>query len=174
MTSLEFTDNYAPLKQKLYAFALKLTRNVPDADDLMQETVIRAFAHRNSFQINTNFKAWITTIMRNTFSNKCRSRKRRKESSQGLGLYEHIGIAYSVLNLSESNMMMNELIAIVERLDEKYKIPFLMSYQGFEYQEIADRMAIPVGTVKSRLHTARHQLRAMVRNRYPQEALAHA
>ena len=167
MTRTDFLSSYASLESKLYAFAFKLTRNTPDAKDLMQETMVRGYTNCDKFRAGTNFKAWITTIMRNTFSNMYRKIRRRNETSEAVESYDSVLMNKAVFNLSESNIMVSELISIVEQLDEKYKIPFLMSYQGYDYQEISVQMNIPIGTVKSRLHTARQQLRVLVKSNYP-------
>ncbi|MEM9990396.1 MAG: sigma-70 family RNA polymerase sigma factor, partial [Bacteroidota bacterium] len=130
------------------------------------ETVIRAYSHRDKFREGTNFKAWISTIMRNTFTNRYHQKKRRAIVDGPVELYPHATDRLTVFNTSESNMMIDELIAIVEKVDVKYRVPFLLSYQGFEYQEISKQLGIPIGTVKSRLYTARQQLKILVRNHY--------
>ncbi|MEM9886695.1 MAG: RNA polymerase sigma factor [Bacteroidota bacterium] len=169
MNTQEFLVAYQGLERRLYAFAMRLTRNGADADDLLQETAVRAYSNRDKFQVGTNFKSWITTIMRNTFINKYRTRRRRNVVDGSLEDYTYDVENKSVSNDSESIIMMEELSRMIEQIKPKYRIPFMMHYKGYEYQEIAEEMNIPIGTVKSRLYTARQQLTQIVSVEY-QEA----
>lgn len=162
MQTNDFLKAYEPLDRKLYAFALKLTKNDFDAKDLLQETATRAFQHRDSFKEGTNFKAWISTILRNTFINNYRKRRVLEIASEPIEYYDFNLNHQAVYNLSESEIVMKELGLLLNQIDEMYRIPFLMAYQGYSYQEIAEEMNIPLGTIKSRIHTARKQLRILV------------
>ncbi|MEM1328800.1 MAG: RNA polymerase sigma factor [Bacteroidota bacterium] len=174
MNTREFLDAYQGLEHKLYAFAMKLTRNSADADDLMQETAVRAYSNRDKFQMGTNFKSWTTTIMRNTFINRYRMKRRRNLVDGPLEDHTYAIESNTVSNGSESVMMMQELRKILDQIKPKYRIPFLMHYQGYEYQEIAKEMNIPIGTVKSRLYTARQQLTKLIQANYQEERLMRA
>lgn len=167
MTTTQFISAYQPLKSELFAFAVKLTRSRSAADDLVQETLTKAYKHRNKFSMGTNFKSWITTIMRNTFINDYRKNKRRGEVQHPLENYTYAIESQTISNGSESTMMMKELQAIINQIKPKYRKPFLMHYQGYEYQDIAAEMNIPIGTVKSRLYTARQKLRKLIEKNYP-------
>lgn len=167
----QFLKEYGRLENRLFAFAMKLTRSKADADDLMQETVVRAYSNKERFQMGTNFKSWITTIMRNTFINNYRSHRRRNVVDGSLEEHSYAIESRTVPNDSESTMMMEELSELMEQIKPKYRIPFLMHYKGYEYQEIAAEMNIPIGTVKSRLYTARQQLTKLIRVNYQEKQM---
>lgn len=167
MTTTQFIESYSPLENKLYAFAVKLTRNHSAAKDLLQETLTKAYSNRSKFTMGTNFKSWITTIMRNAFINDYRKNKKRGEVEHPIENYTYAVESKAISNGSESTIMMKELRSIINEVKPKYRIPFLMHYQGYEYKDIATELNIPVGTVKSRLHTARQQLRKLIRINYP-------
>ncbi|MEM8524944.1 MAG: RNA polymerase sigma factor [Bacteroidota bacterium] len=166
MNNHEFLSAYQSLEQRLYAFAIQLTRSKADADDLLQETAMRAFSNRKEFRIGTNFKAWITTIMRNTFINNYRTIRRRRTVTGALEDHAQEAKNQAVSNDCESNLMMEELSDILGQVDEKYRIPFLLYHKGYDYQEIAMKMKIPLGTVKSRLHIARQRLCKLIQSYY--------
>ena len=167
MTNQEFTAELGKLNNLLFSFALRLTRSQQDAQDLMQETAMRAYRHREKFAIGTNFKSWVSTIMRNTYINHYRKAKSRKHVNQPI---ENFTFALenqnAVPNAGEQDMRMKELSAMMGQIGEIYRVPFLMFYQGYEYQEIADHLAIPIGTVKSRIFLARQKMKAMIGSRY--------
>lgn len=165
MTELEFTNQYNKLYNLMYAFALKLTKDSMRADDLMQETSYKAFRSRKTFKQGTNFKAWLSTILRNTFINSYRSKKSRRLVSQPAEVLTYqFDQRFQASNRGESNLRMMEIDRVFRKLDDKYSVPFLMSYKGFMYDEIAQELDIPVGTIKSRIHTARKKLQSMLQN----------
>lgn len=174
MNTQEFLSTYQGLESRLYAFAMKLTRNKADADDLLQETTVRAYANREKFQIGTNFKSWITTIMRNTFINNYRTHRRRNVVDGSLEEHTYAIESKVVPNSSESEIMMQELSVLINKVKPKYRIPFLMHYKGYEYQEIAEEMNIPIGTVKSRLYTARQKLTKLIKREYGESRVMRA
>ncbi len=166
MTTLEFNNQYQPLEDLLFAFAMKLTRNTANAQDLMQETLCRAFKNKDRFTIGTNFKAWITTIMRNNFINDYRKNKTRNRVEAPIEDFSYFVENKSVEGNANSIIMMKELNSMVDSLSDGFKIPFNMFNNGFHYDEIAEEMNIPIGTVKSRIHFARKKLRNMVTTQY--------
>lgn len=166
MNKSEFINQITFSRTSLLGFAVKLTRNQEDANDLMQETTYRAFKNLSSFKPNTNFKAWISTIMRNTFINKYRKDKRRYAIGNNLEEERQIKLKAVVQNQGESNRTVEELIALVSQLKEDLKRPFLLRYSGYKYEEIAERLDLPLGTVKSQIFYARKQLKRMVREAY--------
>lgn len=166
MTTLEFNNSYQPLESLLYAFALKLTRNSTNAQDLMQETLLRAFKNRDRFLVGSNFKAWITTIMRNNFINDYRKIKTRNKVEAPIEDFGYFVENKSIEGNANSIIMMKELTRMVDSLSEDLKSPFNMFNDGFHYDEIAELMEIPIGTVKSRIYFARKKLRGMVAARY--------
>ncbi|MEM9990407.1 MAG: RNA polymerase sigma factor [Bacteroidota bacterium] len=165
MTKLEFTQKYNDLYGLMYAFALRLTNDSSSANDLMQEASYKAYKSRATFRQGTNFKAWLSTILRNTFINNYRKRKVRKVVSESAeNLTYQFDKRFQANNQGESNLYLEEINRLFAKIDDKYSIPFLMSYQGYMYDEIAESLGVPVGTVKSRIHTARVKLRAMLSN----------
>ncbi len=166
MSNLEFTQEMGRLENILFSFALRLTRNYEDAQDLMQETAFRAYKHRDKFAIGTNFKSWVSTIMRNTYINRYRKEKSRKHVNEPIESFlfaiENKGI---VPNQGEMNVRMKELSLMLDNIGDIYSVPFLMFYRGYEYKEIAEYLDIPIGTVKSRIFLARKKLKEMVGDR---------
>lgn len=164
MSTAEFTQEFQAISHSLRLFARKLTQNNQAlAEDLFQETACKAFSNRNNYQPNTNMKAWLLTIMKNIFINEYRKTKRRKtfqDNSPGQSIL-HTGTE-TVMNDGESNLAMQELHGMLNQLEDGLRIPFLMQYQGIPYQEIAEHMQLPIGTVKSRIHFARKHLKDMI------------
>ncbi|MFT5165137.1 MAG: RNA polymerase sigma-70 factor (ECF subfamily) [Saprospiraceae bacterium] len=167
MSTLEFDNRLDEMSVKLNAFAYNLTKNVEDAKDLFQETAFRAITNREKFRTGTNFKAWLFTIMKNIFINNYRKKMKSNtimDSTDNM-FYINSGAAM-ISNGAESNIMMQELSKMVSALDESVKIPFMMHYQGFKYQEIADELDLPLGTIKSRIFFARKELKDLIGARY--------
>ncbi|HOJ90446.1 MAG TPA: RNA polymerase sigma factor [Saprospiraceae bacterium] len=167
MSTVEFFNQLKQQTQTLNNFAYSLTRDSEDAKDLYQETAFRALSNRDKFQPGTNFKAWLITIMKNIFINNYRRKiKGGIVSDNSENQYFFNSLNNSVLNRAESDIMMKELNRMVESLDDSLKIPFLRYYHGFKYQEIADELHLPLGTVKSRIFFARKALKNMIGNHY--------
>ncbi len=167
MSTIEFNSRFEQMTSLLQAFAYNLTKNVEDAKDLFQETAFRAMTNRDKFRPGTNFKAWLFTIMKNIFINNYRKRVKANTIMDSTDNMYYINSGNVVIgNMAESNIMMKELSKMIEELDDSIKIPFLMHYQGFKYQEIADELELPLGTVKSRIFFARKELKAMIHARY--------
>ena len=167
MSTLEFDDRFYQMTSMLQAFAYNLTKNSEDAKDLYQETAFRAMTNREKFRAGTNFKAWLFTIMKNIFINNYRRRVKRNtilDSSDNL-YYLNSGWD-SVGNRAETDIFMKELKEMITNLDETLRTPFLLHYRGFKYQEIADQLGMPLGTIKSRIFFARKELKALIDKRY--------
>ncbi len=161
MTPNEFSQALELHKEALFSFALKLARNYQDAQDLFQNASLRAYRYRNRFEFGTNFKSWMATIMRNTLITQYRKNRKLRISSQPVESYTFaIENRNAIGNSGEQNLLMEELRLYVHKLKDLYRIPFTMHYQGYEYKEIADCLDVPIGTVKSRLNTARSMLKA--------------
>ncbi len=158
MSTIEFNNHFDTLQPKLLPFAYKLTNNIEDAKDLIQETAMRAYTHKEKFETGTNFRAWVTTIMRNTFINIYRKKKNRNTTSEPADSYVFVNEGYAVDNSAQSNMTMVELKTILNKLDNLYRKPFLLFFEGYKYEEIAESMSLPIGTVKSRIFFARQKL----------------
>lgn len=166
MTNQEFTHKTNQLENLLFSFALRLTRSRQDAEDLMQETKIKAFKYRNKFTEGTNFKGWISTIMRNTFINHYRKAKTRRHLNHTVEEHTaNVSVQHTVNNAGEQTLRMQELKRMMDSIGEIYSVPFLMFYKGFEYQEIAEKLNIPIGTVKSRIFSARVKMKGLLGNR---------
>ncbi|MBK6901457.1 MAG: RNA polymerase sigma factor [Saprospirales bacterium] len=165
MSNLEFNTQFKNLSSMLQAFAYNLTKNTEDAKDLFQETAYRAMTNRDKFHPGTNLKAWLFTIMKNIFINNYRKKVKANtimDSTENL-FYINSG-ATTISNAGDSNIMVKELTQMVDGLEESIRIPFMMHYQGFKYQEIADHFDLPLGTVKSRIFFARKELKELVKN----------
>lgn len=167
MSQNEFHSNFNQMSSILHSFAYNLTKNVEDSKDLFQETAYRALTNREKFRPGTNFKAWLFTIMKNIFINNYRKKVKANTIMDSTDNMYYINSGSTVIaNQGESNIMMKELIKMVDGLDDTVRIPFLMHYQGFKYQEIADHLDLPLGTVKSRIFFARKELKELIGKRY--------
>ena len=176
MSQVEFYRQFDQLQNLLQAFAYNLTKNNEDAKDLYQETAFRAMTNRDKFRPGTNLKAWLFTIMKNIFINNYRKKMKANtiiDSTENL-YYINQGSS-QIDNGAESNILMKELKKMIEQLDDSTRVPFLMHYQGFKYQEIADHLSLPLGTVKSRIFFARKELKEEIKKNYGTlQALRHA
>lgn len=166
MTTIEFNCHFNNLQHKLLPFAYRLTNNLEDAKDLIQETAMRAYNNKDKFEVGTNFKAWVTTIMRNTFINIYRKKKNRNTTSEPTDSYVFINENHAVDNSAHTNMALLELDGIMKGLDFIYRKPFLLFYEGYKYEEIAETMDLPIGTVKSRIFFARQKLMETIKFQY--------
>jgi RNA polymerase sigma-70 factor (ECF subfamily) len=154
----------------LYTAALRMTRNPADAEDLVQETYLKAYRAFNTFQEGTNLKAWLYKILTNTFINSYRSRKRRPEQSElddveDLYLYRRLGgLEAAAAGRSAEEEVLDsftdaEVKNALESLPEQFRLAVLLAdVEGFSYKEIADIVGVPIGTVMSRLHRGRKAL----------------
>jgi len=167
MTALEFYNNFDKMTPVLNSFAYNLTKSMEDAKDLYQETAFRAMTNREKFRTGTNFKAWLFTIMKNIFINNYRKKVKANTimDSTDNNYYINSG-KVAISNKAGSNIMMDELKTMIKNLDESIKVPFMMHYAGYKYQEIADHLDLPLGTVKSRIFFARKELKDLIKKRY--------
>ncbi len=159
MTAIEFNTRILQENMSLKNFAWSLTRNYEDAMDLVQETMLKAIRYRQKFEENTNLRAWLFTIMKNTFINSYRKNtKKRALISQGDDIAMQRAFSQNSHNQSESRINAKEIIGCIKNLHDDYKIPFTRYYNGYKYEEIAQHMNLPLGTVKSRIFVARKML----------------
>ncbi len=165
MSTIEFQNKVNEFSQILQTFAFNLTKNMDDAKDLLQETSYRALKNMDKFSPGTNLKAWLFTIMKNIFINNYRKKVKSNTIYDSTDNHYYINHA-AVGNDADSNIMMKELTRMISSLDESLKVPFMMHYEGFKYQEIADELALPLGTVKSRIFFARKELKELLHARY--------
>lgn len=160
MAPTQFTNQILEFSQSLQAFAFHLTKDAEDANDLVQETHYRALSNHDKFAEGTNIKAWLFTIMKNIFINNYRRKSRRKTVLDNTEDQFVLNSAPSVAgNNAISNLTMADIEGAIDRLDDQYRKPFMMHYVGYKYQEIADDMELPLGTVKSRIFFARRLLK---------------
>ncbi|MEM8524566.1 MAG: RNA polymerase sigma factor [Bacteroidota bacterium] len=159
MTTNDFSRQFSAMEHLLKAFALKLCSDFNDAEDLFQETAYRAFKYRNMFRDETNLKAWVMTIMRNIFINDYRKRKKNRTLSDWTNTdYLVNSGTHTTGNSGEVNMAVEEIQGVISKLDDTIGTPFRMRSMGYKYQEIADQLGLPLGTVKSRIFLARKEL----------------
>lgn len=167
MSQPEFFTEFNRLTTLLNSFAYNLTKNSEDAKDLYQETAFRAMTNRDKFRPGTNLKAWLFTIMKNIFINNYRKKVKANTIMDNTdNLYYLNSGKNSIENAADSNILIKELKGMISLLDDSTRIPFLMHYQGFKYQEIADHLGLPLGTVKSRIFFARKDLKAQIARQY--------
>lgn len=172
MSQIEFSQNFTQFQTLLLAFAFRLTRDEDDAQDLLQETAYKAFKYRSLYQPKTNLRAWLMTIMRNTFINNYRQKKRRQTLNDNTDNEYLINSGhFTVKNQGEVSVTIEEIQEIVDALEDWLKVPFLMHYQGYKYDEIAETLDIPLGTVKSRIFFARKKLQGSLAGMYSKPAL---
>ena len=160
MTNYDFGLKINNFERQLLGFAIKLTKDTNDAQDLLQETFIKAYTNKNKFQEGTNLKAWLFTIMRNSFITNYQKLVRRKTY---IDTSEDLHLINSSLENSFNDGMHNlnycEINEKVSSLDEKHREPFVLYVKGYKYVEIAEKLRIPLGTVKNRIHVARQELK---------------
>jgi RNA polymerase sigma-70 factor (ECF subfamily) len=165
-----FADLAMPFMSGLYAAALRMTRNPSDAEDLVQETYLRAYRGFGGFQEGTNLKAWLYKILTNTYINMYRAKKRRPDEQtldemEDFSLYRRIGGLEAVAadRSPEAEVLDSipeeSIKRAIEDLPEQFRMAVLLAdVEGFSYKEIAEITEVPIGTVMSRLHRGRKQL----------------
>ncbi|MCU1372510.1 MAG: polymerase, sigma-24 subunit, subfamily [Ilumatobacteraceae bacterium] len=165
-----FTEQAMPLMDSLYSGALRMTRNPADADDLVQETYLRAYRGFGGYQDGTNLKAWMYRILTNTYINSYRAKQRRPDETdldevEDLYLYRRLGgLEAARSGRSAEDELMDtfseaEVKTAIEELPENFRMAVLLAdVEGFSYKEIAEILDIPIGTVMSRLHRGRKAL----------------
>jgi len=167
MSTLEFYNKLNEVTGPLNSFAFNLTKSTEDAQDLFQETAFRALTNKEKFRPGTNFKAWMFTIMKNIFINNYRKKVKANTIIDSTENLFYLNSGKNVIhNNAGSNMLMGELKTMIDNLDESIRVPFMMHYRGFKYQEIADELELPLGTVKSRIFFARKALKAAIKRNY--------
>ncbi len=160
MSAIEFNQVLLENADFLKPFAVNLTKDTEAANDLYQETLYKALANQEKYNVGTNIKAWLFTIMRNIFINDYRRKAKQKTVFDNSANDYLINLKQaSVSNAAESSLRMKEITEAVHQLPEIFKTPFRLYFDGYKYQEIADLLAEPLGTVKSRIHFARKLLK---------------
>jgi RNA polymerase sigma factor (sigma-70 family) len=159
MSTFDFNEQLIEFQRSLKSFAYGFTSNEEDANDLLQETYLKALTYKDKFQEKTNLKAWLYTIMRNTFINNYRKAVRANTiiDSTDEQYFINASTSYEVVDPA-SSLSHKQITDIVNELEEEYRIPFEMYNTGFKYKEIADKLGLPIGTIKSRIFLARRKL----------------
>jgi RNA polymerase sigma-70 factor (ECF subfamily) len=159
MTAVEFNYQLTRLSDNLERFALSLTSNIEDAKDLLQETFAKAITYRDKFEENTNLKAWTFTIMKNTFINNYRRNVKANTTFDNTDDLYYLNLHQeSKSETPDSTLFTEEIETNINALEDEFRIPFLMHVQGYKYKEIAEKLNLKIGTVKSRIFFTRKKL----------------
>lgn len=164
MTKIEFNTQVMHQSGSLKLYALHFTHDTDDANDLVQDTLLKAITYYSKFKDGTNLKGWLYTIMKNTFINNY-----RRISKISACVIKNDEISYANLlfssssNQGENKFISEDIHLALNSLGEEYRIPFLRYFEGFKYHEIADEFNIPIGTVKTRIHVARKLLKKQLK-----------
>lgn len=160
MTKNEFNTLIMGLGSSLKVHALHFTQDPEDAKDLVQDTILKAITHSGKYNENTNLNGWLYTIMKNTFINNYRKfLKKNKYVTQSENITSANLLFSSTSNQGESQCVLDDIMCALKKLTAEYFVPFRMYCEGHKYQEIAMHLKIPEGTVKTRIHMARKQLK---------------
>ena len=158
-----FKDSVLGMQGNLLSFALKLTANREEAKDLVQDTTLKALNNEEKYIENTNFKGWMLTIMRNIFINNYRKNARENTMVDSSGDLFHLNMCQeSGLESPEGAYACSEISAIIADFTPEFREPFNMHVAGYKYEEIAEKLDMPLGTVKSRIFFARKKLRDLL------------
>ncbi|MCW3112249.1 MAG: polymerase sigma factor [Segetibacter sp.] len=163
MSTIEFNQMLLANAEFLRPFAITLTRDNETAKDLFQETLFRALANKEKYNVGTNIKAWLYTIMRNVFINNYRKKARENtvlDSTPNDFLLDYNQTTTD--NNAIATLQLKEIKASIHELPDIFKKPFLLYFDGFKYHEIAGMLKEPLGTIKSRIHFARKLLKAQI------------
>ena len=159
MASAKFQINLMALQANLLNFAYMLTSNRDDAYDLLQDTTLKALDNEEKYAENTNFKGWVFTIMRNIFINNYRRNVRSATIVDTTDNLYHLNLSQeSRFESPEETYGAAEITDAINEFADEYRIPFSMHVAGYKYNEIAEHMHLPLGTVKSRIFFARKKL----------------
>ncbi len=160
MSTVEFNQMLVNNAEFLKPFAITLTRDSETAKDLFQETLYRALANKDKYNVGTNIKAWLYTIMRNVFINNYRRKVKQNTIFDSTPNEFLLNQSQAVTaNAAESNLRLKDIQQAIYNLPEIFRNPFLLYFDGFRYHEIADMLDEPLGTIKSRIHFARKLLK---------------
>jgi RNA polymerase sigma-70 factor (ECF subfamily) len=159
MNALQFQKKLLSIQENMMNFALLLTSNQDDAQDLMQDTALKVLDNRDKFVDNVNFKGWVLTVMRNIFVNNYHKINRiqlaitQKHEFDSLNIIDESGFG-----LIDHSFQLQEMSQAINQLSDELKHPLSMYLSGYKYFEIAEKLNIPLGTVKSRIFFARRAL----------------
>ena len=165
MNGCNFTNQLLQMQPEMMAFAYRLTANREEAEDLLQDTSLKVLDNETKYVSDTNFKGWVYTIMRHIFINNYRRAVREQTFADTTAENYYLNQGKSEpLDDAERRYDLNELRQVVSRLPREFCRPFTMHIAGFKYREIAQRLSIPLGTVKSRIYVTRQRLQQLLRD----------
>lgn len=165
MNTLQFQKKLMSIQENMMNFALMLTANRDDAQDLMQDTTLKVLDNQEKFVDNVNFKGWVLTVMRNIFINNYHKVVRTQTVvDQGVDLYNLDVVNESGFDSPDGSYQIQEITKVIESLNADLKIPFSMYVSGYKYNEIAEKLGLPLGTVKSRIFFARQELQKSLKD----------
>jgi len=159
---LTFEENMQTFQPMLRNYALQLTQSMDDANDLVQETFLKAMKYSSKFKKGTNLKGWLFTIMRNSFINNYRRITKRNTfmDTQEEQFIIDSAKGFNTFNDGESKFIRQDISEAIDKLPDDLRITFEMNTLGYKYHEIAEKIDIPIGTVKTRIFVARRKLRS--------------
>ncbi|MDR3141082.1 MAG: RNA polymerase sigma factor [Tannerellaceae bacterium] len=167
MNALRFQEKLMNLQDNMMNFALTLTSNRDDAQDLLQDTTLKVLGNREKFTDNVNFKGWVLTIMRNIFINDYHKAVRAQSViDQDADVYNVDILNDSGFDTPEGSIQIQEITGAINRLNDDLKVPFSLYVSGYKYNEIADKLDMPLGTIKSRIFFARQELQKQLKDFY--------
>jgi len=163
MSTLEFNEILLGNADFLKPFAINLTKDTESAKDLFQSTLYKALSNKDKYNAGTNIRAWLFTIMRNIFINDYRRKLKQKTIFDNTPNDFHLNQKQAkVSNAAESELNRKEINRYIQQLPEIFKTPFLLYFDGYRYNEIAEALEEPLGTIKSRIHFARKLLKQQI------------
>lgn len=164
-TETTFKTSVIGMQRNLMSFALKLTSNPEEAQDLVQDTTLKALKNEEKFVEDTNLKGWMMTIMRNIFINNYRKNVRENTTVDCTENLYHVNLCQdSGLTTPDGAYAVNEISLIISKFPSDYRQPFSMLVAGYKYEEISERLGMPLGTVKSRIFFTRKRLREILKD----------
>lgn len=165
MTQYEFNNSLLEMKSNLQRFAMSLTSDRDTALDLVQDTYLKAITYKDKFVDYTNLKAWVFTIMKNTFINNYRRNVKENTIIDGTQDLYYINQPHDKGFISpESSFSENEIEKAIDSLSDEFRIPFRMHVDGYKYKEIAYELGLKIGTVKSRIFFTRQKLMLILKD----------
>lgn len=168
MNTSQFQKKLLGMQENMMNFALMLTANREDAQDLLQETSLKVLDNREKYVDNRNFKGWVLTVMRNIFINNYhRVLRTQTVVEQDVDLYNLHVTNDSSFDTPDGTCQLQEITGAIDALNEELKAPFSMYVSGYRYHEIAETLHIPLGTVKSRIFFARQELKTKLKDFNP-------
>ncbi len=161
----KFETKLVDLQNNMYNFAMTLTSNRDEAQDLLQETMLRALNNQEKYYENVNFKGWVFTIMHNIFVNNYRRAVRSQTIIDQTDNLYHLNMPQdSGFDSPEGAYTMAEITKVINSFSDDYKVPFNMHVSGYKYEEIAKTLSLPIGTIKSRIFFARKRLQELLKD----------